>query len=151
MTQNERRQIITLWESGVSVNKIYQMLPYGRRKAISMVAALKSEGVLKPRSKLEIAIKNVVYLWENETKDPHEIAKITGYTFKTTQRYLCLSGVRNGAYPTRQFKPKQLNDKAQAIMEALKEGKPMTKVAKEFGVSRQYVFQLKERLEKASG
>ena len=150
MTQSEKRQVKALWESGVSLSKIYRMLPYSRYRAILNVNYLRKNGTLKPRANKsqEAKIKSIGEAWKNGTTDIKELSEMFGYSELTTKAYLSKSGVRQKKRPPHNYKKQELNGKAKAIMGALKEGKPMTKVAKEFGVSRQYVFQLKERLDK---
>ena len=149
MTQNERRQIISLWQSGVSLQKIYRMLPYRRCDAVRMLNKLRQDGTLKPRKKKkENTIKMLGDAWKSGITDIKELSEMFGSTEQTTIAYLSKSGARENKRPPHNHTKKQLNKKAEAIMEVLKEGKPLSTVAKEFGVSRQYVFQLKERLEK---
>lgn len=145
MNESDKQHIIALWESRVPLEQIYQMLPYTRYEAIKMVKELRDDGTLQPRKKTDEAIKALANAWESESKSPYELAEMFGYSPDTVKRYLSISGVRRGKRPTRNFKH---CDKTNEIAKDLKDGKPMIYIAKKFGVSRQYVYQLKQKLEK---
>jgi DNA-binding CsgD family transcriptional regulator len=145
MTENERRHIVALWESRVPIEQIYRMLPYRRKEAVAMVGELRADGTLKPRKRAESAVNAVALAWQTETKSPYELAELFGYSVETVQKYLKMSGVRGGKRPTANYKH---CDKTNAIMADLQEGKPMPQIARTYGVSRQYVHQIKQRMER---
>lgn len=145
MTENDKRQIVALWESRVPLEQIYQMLPYTRYEAMKMVKELRDNGTLKPRQKTTDAIKALANAWENETQNPYELAEMFGYTPETVKVYLRISGVRKGKRPSHNFKH---CNKTNEIAKDLKDGKPMIYIAKKFGVSRQWVHQIKQKMER---
>jgi transposase len=148
MTENDKRQIISLWESGVALEQIYQMLPYKRYHAFKMVRELRADGTLKPRKKAERAIELVALAWQTETKDIDELAEMFGYNPSTIDKYLQLSGVREGKRQPNSYK---ISDKTHEIIAELETNTSLSEIARKFGVSRQYVHQIKIRLEKENG
>lgn len=145
MTENDKRQIISLWESGVALEQIYQMLPYKRYHALKMVRDLRADGTLKPRKKTERAIELVALAWQTETKDIDELAEMFGYSTATIDKYLQLSGVREGKRQPNSYK---ISDKTHEIIAELEINTSLSEIARKFGVSRQYVHQIKTRLER---
>ena len=148
MTEVELNNIKAMWESGASLEQIYQMLPCRRYTAYKLVRELRDEGILKPRKRTERAIKAVALAWETETKNPDELSEIFGYTKTTINTYLQKSGVRQGKRQAMNFNHCELTNK---IVDELNSGAKMSEIASKFGVSRQYVFKIKKRLEKNNG
>jgi transposase len=146
MTEQDKRQIVSLWESGVALEQIYQMLPYKRYHALKMVQELRADGTLKPRKKTERAIELVALAWQTETKDIGELAEMFGYSVDTIKTYLVASGVRKGERPTT-YKLRKNGSRTNEIVDAINSGKTMSQVAKDFKVSRQYIFRLKKKME----
>lgn len=147
MTEKDRQKIVALWVGGTPIEQIYRLLPYRRMEAKKMVDELRADGTLQPRKRAETVIKAVAVAWKNETKDPYELAKMFGISIHTIKAYLKRSGVREGKRPPHNFKKRDFNEKAIAIMCDLREGKSSGEIAKNYGVSRQYVHQLKKRLD----
>lgn len=147
MTEQDKARIITLWENGVALEQIYQMLPYKRYHALKMVQELRADGTLKPRKKTEKAIELVALAWKTETKDLNELAEMFGYTVETIKTYLTASGVREGKRPIAYKHCPQTNQ----IVEEVLNGTPMSQIAQKFGVSRQYVFKIKKKMEIENG
>lgn len=145
MTESEKRQIINMWENGVSLEQIYRMFPYRRYEVLKEVKKMRLKGELKPRHRMKNAIEKVVAIWETQTKDPREIANILGYSPITVKDYLIISGVREGKRPSTNYKH---CERTNEIVSALENGDAISKIARNVGVSRQYVHQIKKRLEK---
>lgn len=148
MTEQDKRQIIALWEGGVALEQIYQMLPYKRYHALKMVRELRADGTLKPRKKTERAIELVALAWQTETKDYNELAEMFGYTPSTISQYLQYSGVRERKRQPDSYK---ISQKTQDIVAEFENGTPMAEIARKFGVSRQYVHRIKKKLEEDYG
>ena len=144
MTESDRRTIKRLWEARVSLEQIYQMLPYSRYTALKMVKQLRAEGFLKPRKKMGATVKAVASAWETETKNPRELAEMFGLSETTVREYLVQSGVRKGVRPRRN---QRHCDKTDAISAEIKSGANLSKIAKKYRVSRQWVHQIKNKLE----
>lgn len=145
MTEQDKRQIIDLWEGGVALEQIYQMLPYKRHHALKMVQELRADGTLKPRKKTERSIELVALAWQTETKDIGELAEMFGYTPRTIGQYLQYSGVREGKRQPNSYK---ISQKTQEIVAEFKKGTPMAEIIRKFSVSKQYVYKLKQEMEK---
>jgi len=144
MTESEKRTIKRLWEARVSLEQIYQMLPYTRYQAMKIIKQLRAEGFLKPRKKMGATVKAVASAWETETKNPRELAQMFGLSEKTIREYLVQSGVRQGARPRFNYRH---SDKTDAISAEIKNGTRLSEIAKKYGVSRQWVYQIKNKLE----
>lgn len=145
MTDSEKARVIALWESRASLEQIYRILPYRRYQALKMVAELRADGILKPRTMTKDAISAVGEAWKSGMKDPRDLAEMFGYSVNTVRRYLDKSGVREGKRPPTNYKH---SPKTNDIARQLQLGSSPTEIAKNFGVSRQYVHQIKKRLEK---
>lgn len=151
MTDNDIRLIKNLWESGYTVEQIVRMLPYTGAEARAMIKELRRNGTIKMYGKTDAAIEKLVNAYRNGMTDPRDLAETFGYTLKTVLQYLKLGKCKHG-HPKTQYNPKPLGEKALEIMRVIKQGKlSMAEIARKYGVSRQYVYQLKERLEKADG
>lgn len=147
MTEADRVQIKSLWESRVPIEQIVQMLPYRQSEARMIIAELRESGTLKPRNKKQMASAKIAEAFEGGMTSIAELCEVFGYSENTIKTYLLAEGVRRGT-PSH-YKPSQLNDKAVAIMGEIAKGeKPLSQIATEFAVSRQYVHQLKKRMEK---
>lgn len=147
MTNAERTLIINLWESGHSIEYIAQMLSYPTYKAKQMVRDMRKDGTLKERNVTEIALARLTAAYNNGITDPRELARLFGYSLNTTTHYLRLAGIKRG-HPPKQYFPKPLGEKTLAIIRDLESSKmTLSEIAKKHGVSRQYVYQLKERIE----
>lgn len=112
-----------------------------------MIGELRANGTLKPRDKKSILRQRIVEEYNRGTTDKYELGKIFGISADTAQRYVS-KAMGEWQRPSRNYKKRQVNDKAIAIMEELEKGeKSLVQVARDFGVSRQYAHQLKKRLE----
>lgn len=147
MTKAEKTLIINLWDSGYSIDFIARNLPYPTYKAKAMIRTLKNDGTLKKRNMTEIALARLTAAYNNGITDPRELSRLFGYSLNTTTYYLRLAGIKRG-HPPKQYFPKPLGEKALAIIRDLESSKmTLSEIAKKHGVSRQYVYQLKERIE----
>lgn len=147
MNNEERKLIITLWENGYSVDAIIQHLPYPAYKAREMVRSLRKDGTLKDRKITEIALSRITTAYNNGTTDPIELSHIFGYSLKTTIQYLKLAGIKRG-HPKKHYFPKGVGNKAKQIMHDIQTSNlTLSGIAKKHNVSRQYVYQLKKRIE----
>ena len=147
MTDSEINQIKAFWESGMPKERIYKMLPYSRGKSMKIINSLCNTGILTPREKNKLTIELVAKAWENQTQNPYELANILGYSVHTINTYLQLSGVREGKRPLHNYKDYR-NTKFNDIAIELKNGTSVSQISKTFKVSRQYIYQIKNRLEK---
>lgn len=146
MTEADRVQIKSLWDNGLPIEQIVRMLPYTPTEARSIINLLRTEGELSPRHKKRIGVKKLGNAYISGITDIDELATMFGYTRSTVIEYLKYAGIKRE-------RPKKyrtsLGDTARAITEDIMLGeKSLYKIATEYGVSRQYVHQLKLRLEK---
>lgn len=92
----------------------------------------------------------VLELYKNGMTNPYELAKECGFTIGTVRNYLYRAGL-SGHRPEHNYKkrrPTQLSDLSDLtvkIMNALNDGKPVIEIAKEFYVTKQYVYKIKEK------
>lgn len=146
MTEADRRQIIALWETQVPIKQIYRMLPYRRCEVVNMVAELRANGTLKPRKKTEKTAKAIAEAWHAQTKNIYELSEMFGLGVRTIYKYLAATDCTDGVRTAHNHKKRELNKKAQEIISAIDEGKSTAEICKTFGVSRQYVHQLKQTI-----
>lgn len=144
MTESDKSLIIRLWNGGVPVTQIPKMLPYKLCEGKAMVAELRANGTLAPRTR-ESKQELVASAYRNGMKNPYEIAETYGLTYTTVRHYLLRSGIKR-PYPKKQYRPKGSQERTKQILAALSE-KSQSEVARQFGVSRQYVSALKKRME----
>lgn len=149
MTEADRVQIKSLWDNGLPIEQIVRMLPYTPTEARSIINLLRTEGELPPRHKKRIGVKKLGNAYISGITDIDELATMFGYTRSTVIEYLKYAGIKRE-------RPKKyrstLGDTARAITEDIMLGeKSLYKIASEHGVSRQYVHQLKRRLEADGG
>lgn len=136
MTEKEIEQVKEMWSQGCSMVQISRVLPYKEYLALAEIRTLKKQGVLPPRNVQEIIAERVFKEYE-ETKDIGEIADRLGLS----KRY-----IENIFYYNGKYHPRLPNEKRQQIIADLKAKKSQSKIAKKHGVSRQYIFQIKEQL-----
>lgn len=85
--------------------------------------------------------RTILNLYNNGITNPYEIAKITGYKLSTVQTSISLFGERKDR-PKHNYK--SCKKQTREIIERLKLGESMSQLAKEYGISRQRVHQIKE-------
>ena len=147
MTDVDKKTIKRLWDSRVPINQIILMLPYKKVVAKRMIDELRANGTLKPRNCKKTAIQAIASTWDNGITDIDELCEMFSYKPNTVKCYLSFSR-GNSVRPHRNYRAKQFNEKAQSIMDEIsKQELSLSDIARKFEVSRQYVYQLKMRLE----
>ena len=136
MTEKEIEQVKEMWSQGCSMVQISRVLPYKEYLALAEIRTLKKQGVLPVRNVQQIMAERVFKEYE-ETKDIGEIAKRLGLS----KRY-----VENIFYYNGKYHPRLPNEKRQQIIADLKAKKSQSEIARNHGVSRQYIYQIKEQL-----
>jgi DNA-binding CsgD family transcriptional regulator len=145
MTETDRLQIKRLWDSGDPIEHIVRMLPYKQGEARSMVAELRADGTLKPRNRVQMAIAKVVNAYNSGITDFDELSAMFGFKHGYIRWCLQVAGVKR---PRPKKYNTTINELAMEIMQEIATGKKtQSQIATEFGVSRQYVNQLKKRME----
>lgn len=136
MTEKEIEQVRVMWLQGCSMVQISRLLPYKEYLALAEIRTLKKQGILPPRNVQQIIADRVFKEYE-ETKDIGEIADRLGIS----KRY-----IENIFYHNGKYHPKLPSKKKQEIIADLKAKKSQSEIARNHGVSRQYIYQIKEQL-----
>ena len=146
MTEREKTQIISMWESRLTIEQMIRLIPKPRRVAEKMIADLRADGSLKARSRREMLVDKLSAEYISGTTDIYELSKMFDIRPNTVTKYLTEAGFKKGREP-KNFKRRELNAKAKEILgEFIKDELTDSEIARKFGVSRQYVYQLKQRI-----
>lgn len=144
MTQQDRELIIRLWNNRMSINKIVRMLPYSSTVASQYVKEVKASGALKAENRAPTQCKIVVTAYKNGMTNPHEIAEHFGYNFDTVQTFLTRAKL-NRVRPSKNYKQRTGVDRTRQIITAINDGKSNAEIARQFGVTRQWVFYIRKK------
>lgn len=149
MTESEIKLVERLWESGKGVGEIARLLPYKEYMAIREIRELKRNGVLKGRSgKSRVNTQERVLQAINDgITSPYVIAKLCGVCVGYVYNVLSQAKVKIQRQKLN-YKQRKLCENTQAIITALKGGKKVREICAEFGVSTQYVYQVKNKFVK---
>lgn len=152
LQEQELKLIKNLWDNGASINAIAQMLPYKKGKSLSIIKELKQSGLLVGKHrKGKCTIQKVLYVYENQTKNPYEIAKILSLSLNTVKHILSYNIKDKRERPKHNYKKRKksqvdnLSKNTQEIIRLLKENLPCAEIAKRLTVSRQYVYAVKRK------
>lgn len=140
-TDKELEQVKNMWEQGSTATQIARVLPYKEYVTRAEIRQLKKEGVLPPHSITEIRNKTICEEFE-KNKNLKEIADKLGLSLWLVRNVLGRCGVKHPRIMN--FTP---NERKQQIIEDLENGNSLSKIAKNHGVSRQYVHQIKKEME----
>ena len=148
MTEQEIRSIKNQWEIGVSISKIVKTMPYPRSTAFRKIWELQQEGVLPPRERKrgrELAIS----AYKSGMKNPYEIAETYGYKVNSVKNWLSNARLcrERPAHNWKKGKQKQFSQRTKEILDCLKGGMGVNQTARFFGVSKQWVSNVKKRSE----
>lgn len=139
-----KKEIIRLWDAMLPMEQIYQMLPCKLQDAKRYVAKLREDGTLKPRHRKERSMRLVKEAYDSGITDLDELADMFSFTRGTIIQYLNMQGVerpRPTTYCT------TISEKTSEIMQHLREAKiSQTQLAKKYGVSRQYIHALSNKI-----
>lgn len=149
MTESETKLVIRLWESGKGIGEIARLLPYKEYIAKKEIAELKRNGVLKGKSGKSQANTQakVLQAYNDGITNPYEIAETLEIDMRYVNNILC-SAKLGRVRPKRNYKQRKVCENTQAIIEQLKSGKRVREICAEFGVSTQYVYQVKNKFVK---
>lgn len=142
MTESDRAQIVKLWEARVPAYRIIMTLPYKTSVARAMIKELKDDGTLKKRDTTKVDI--VANAYRNGMTNTREIAEVYGISLNTVYCYLSRRGIKTGR-PEHNYKK---DEKTLQIVEEIKSGKGFSEIARQFGCTRQWVYLVKNRMEK---
>jgi transposase len=143
MTETEKKQIKSLWESGMSFRQICQMISMPVGEFNSVIAEMKRNGEFSNDRKKNLT--KVLEAFDNGERDARVIADTYRLKLQTVYFYLNSNG--------RFFGTKTRNwvhtERTLAIIDDLREGKmSQIEIAKKHGVSKQYITKMKHKLEK---
>ena len=148
MTEQDKKKIVALWESGMSIGQIKNLFPVKFQEYRATIREMKANGEFpKERKSTKEKIKEFFEekLAKGEPINPHEIAETYGIAYETVKWYKSRLGIKT--VKTQEFKPR-VRPKATAIKGEIALGeKSLSKIAKDHQVSRQYVSQLKKEME----
>jgi hypothetical protein len=149
LTESEIKLVERLWASGKGVGEIARLLPYKEYIAKREIAELKRNGVLKGKSGKSQANTQarVLQAYNDGITSPYDIAKMLDMDYRYVN--IILSNAKLGRKrPKRNYKQRKVCENTQAIITALKSGKRVREICTEFGVSTQYVYQVKNKFVK---
>lgn len=149
MTESEIKLVERLWASGKGVGEIARLLPYKEYIAKQEIRELKRNGVLKGRSGKSRANTQakVLQAYNDGITSPYEIVELCGVSVGYVNNILS-SAIGGRERPKRNYKQRKVCENTQAIITALKSGKRVREICAEFGVSTQYVYQVKDKFVK---
>ena len=147
MTDFEIASIKRQWDAGVPIKQIVRTMPYPQKTALQHIWEMQRDGVL-PKRERKRGCDLVVATYQSGMHNPYEIAETYGYKYSTVETWLKnakLGRVRcdNG----KNWKRTECSEKTEEIIKCLESGMGMSEIAKEFGVSRQWVYIIKKRSE----
>jgi hypothetical protein len=126
------------------MEQIYQMLPCKLQDAKRYVANLREDGTLKPRHRKERSMRLVKEAYDSGITDLDELAEMFSFTRGTVIQYLNMQGISR---PRPTTYSSTVGEKTIEIMQHLREAKiSQTQLAKKYGVSRQYIHTLSNKI-----
>lgn len=142
----EIEQIKSMLEAGMPKRRIARMLPYKEYVAMAMMQYLQQSGELPKRKKgtkmalcADAARKGMTC---------REISNEYGIGIRTVRNYLSLMGVKaNKPKKYESHKKRQCSAQTDAIKERIKKNEPLSEIARYYGISRQRVFIIKQRMD----
>lgn len=144
MTQQDRELIIRLWNNRMSINKIVRMLPYKPTVARQYVKEVKESGALKAENRVPTQREIVVTAYKNGMTSPHEISETFDINYNCVQTYLKDAKLQRKR-PPKNYKKRNAPERRQQIITAINGGKSNAEIAREFGVTRQWVFYIRKK------
>lgn len=147
MTNEDRDLIVKLWDSGLPATSIINLLPYKKVEIKQEIANLRLQGVLKGRSgkTQQKTYAKMLQAFNDGITSPYEIADMLGLEVNTVSKALWEMGCKRKR-PKHNYNKKKLCDKtAQILLEIERGDKPLTEIAKKYGVSKQRVHALKKK------
>lgn len=151
MTDSEKRQILAMWEEGMSVEAITRMLPYKPYIIKERIKELRESGYLRgsPYRKGAKTEERILTAYNEGNKVVKELSKQCGVSTTTVRKSLAKNGIRIERDKTYKKSAKPIEDRklcerTKLILTALKNGKTISETAKQYNVSRQCVHQIKK-------
>lgn len=148
ISEYDRKQIVELWEIGLSIERIIRTLPYPYRVAEAKIKELRKDGTLQDRDKRKILTGKLVNAWESGIKNKYELAEMFEVSPNTVKIYLHDAGVKKGR-PPKNYKKMKCSERTTDIIKDIKSGElTSVEIAKKYAVSRQYIHSMKNKVMK---
>ena len=143
MTEADKAKIISLWENGMTLGQIRQMIAVPSREFDLTVRTMKRNGEF-PKTR-KTAEEKVVEAFKGGETNPYVLADTYGVKVSSVKLFLHWNGCKRKRPPLNYVHC----DRTNAIIEDLREGEiSQIEIAKKHGVSRQYVTKIKRKLER---
>ena len=147
MTESEKAKIVALWENGMSLTQIRQLMPYTTRQFKATVAEMKANGEF-PKER-QVGKDKVAEAVRNGEENPYVLAEMFGISVRSAKEYKRIyGGVSPKKRPKRNYRhcPRTV-----AITEDLKDGNlTVAQIARKHGVTWSYVNTIRKRLREDS-
>ena len=149
MTESEIKLVERLWANGKGVGEIARLLPYKEYIARQEIRELKRNGVLKGKSGKSRANTQarVFQAYNDGITSPYEIAELCSVGMGYIRNVLSQAKVKIQRQK-HNYKQRKLCENTQAIITALRSGKRVREICTEFGVSTQYIYEVKNKFVK---
>lgn len=132
----DRDRLIQMYMDGVSSRKIYAILPYTVEEIKAEIVELSKEGVI-PRSRdRNFHLMAITRAYNDGITDVQELMEYFGYSRNTILTYLVASADNVERLQKKRTK---------AIIERIEQGCTLSAIGREFGVSRQAIYDIKRR------
>jgi transposase len=143
MTENEKKQVVELWQGGMPLTQIRQMIAVSAREFRTTIEEMRKNGDLGGgRKNTE---KKVLEAFDGGERNIKAIAEIYRVSESTVYHYLH----KNGRYLGTKARNWVHSERTLDIVEDLKEGKlSLYKIAKKHKVSCQYLTKIKRKWQK---
>lgn len=144
MTEQEKQKVKNLWLGGLSLRRISQLLPIKPKVFWKGVAEMKSNGDFP--TERESTRQKVAKAFES-THNVYEIAETYGLTVNYVRKLKVEMGIKSHR-PEHNYKQMAKGEKAKKIAHEIALGeKSLSQIARDFGVSRQRVHEIKKSME----
>lgn len=143
MTEQDKAKIITLWENGMSLVQIMNVMPCKCMEFRQTVAEMKANGEF-PTERTSLGEK-IAEAVQNGVDNPYELAEMFGIPYNTARIYKRTYG---GVAPKKRPKRNYTHcARTLAIMDDLKEGKlTVAEIAKKNGAHWQTVHKIRLKM-----
>lgn len=143
MNESEKSKIISLWESGMSLAQIKRMTAVSPREFDLAVKEMKVKGEFPKTHKT--CEDKIVEAYHRGERNPYKIAEDYGTTIGNVRYALR----KNKLYLGKKTRVWVHCDRTNAIIEDLQDGElSQVEIARKHQVSRQYITNVKRKLEK---
>lgn len=143
MTDSEKNKVLTLWQSGMTLGQIRQLMAMTSAEFKRAIAEMKRNGEF-PKTR-KTAEQKVVEAFQRGERNPYAIAEEYGLSVHSVRSFLGWNKCHKGK-KTRNWVH---CDRTNEIVEDLQEGVlSQAEIARKYGVSRQYITKMKRKVEK---